>query len=189
MKDKFFRSFNAAVKERLPDGRIKLTGIRNNGQSLVVIYRDFGFVDEVEIYRTDCIGRKYTQSTCDNNGRLAIKRAGDHGSTTISVNELIYQFDRLTKGLQVVQGEYNHFVRISDRDEEFSAMAGDVCTQEQNKIHLLLTNRIKNETGLVCRVPSYGNVYSLIGKNKITIPMINQYVNIGDIQIVTDRLK
>ena len=189
MKSIFLDTFIKANKEILADGRIKMTGYRSNGQTLIIVYRDFGFIDEVEVYKTNCVGSRSVQATVDNDGRLAVKR-GDEHVTTISVNEFIWQFDRLYRGLPLVlTGEYNHFARISQRDEEFGVNAGDVCTDEQNDAHKMLTNKIYEDTGLVCRVPSYGAAYAMLGQQKIHPQMVKYYEMLGDLSILTDRLK
>lgn len=173
---------------------ITMKATLNDGQTLTIKYRDGHGIDHVEISATDKSGRA-SGASCfalyKYNKDMLVKRTYiKRRNAQFELNELIWQLNRISIGLNPVDGEYNHHYPICwvQADKEiYSIYSGDVIPDTQNKLHWNLCLKIYQATGFKCRIPSYSvPCYRLAGVETITRSVVKSLARKGYLSIMQD---
>lgn len=191
-KQLYFSKLHDVKREVLYNGKTLLSGIEGSGKTISIMYTD-GSTNVPVIYGGYFRGSKllYKQISprWSTRGSLQINRL----NTSVCVNELIYQLNRIADGEGAADGEYNHYFPVAwhQYSEVFGVRSGDVCSPEQNKLHWLLCNRIYQCTGYKVSLPSYGKAFGILGlpETKVTRRLIEACERFGWLVIMNKSVK
>lgn len=181
--------FNSILKvdryTDLSNNHVQLIAHENNGRKTIVEFSMGCHAEQVSVYSVRVDGVKVKLSPYNNGGRLSVNR----NNSSVSINELIHQFWRMSYGFPVQHGEYNHnfpacWAGIAG--EIFSPTSGQICSHEQNVAHWNCLLRIYKETGYKCSMDAYSRGCTILSNHSITREIVMEYEQYELITIIED---
>lgn len=157
---------SASLTTDIPSGITTLSAYDSVGILRLKILYEEGKQKLPEVCHYDKNGNRQSFSEARPSQNLKDNRAYMHiNGQIVLVNEVIWQLNRLAKGLPFVDGEYNHWLKHefwnpkSDKyhihdGEVFGVSAGEVASKIANGRQERFVNKIYKLTGLVVSVPN-----------------------------------
>ncbi|WIV13193.1 hypothetical protein [Proteiniborus sp. MB09-C3] len=181
VKGRYFTNIKLVKKVTNVDeqNRTVVTHMALEGNDDIIVISHIPNTNLLGIYTVSASGKKQVLTPSIRNNRTSINR----DNTSVCVNELIWQFDRIANGLDVVIGQYNHYLPVSfierlNINELFGVDSGDVVDRNQNMLHWNICNKIRIKTGLLCKISSYSNIMDVAKERDVTVEDVLKYKHI-----------
>lgn len=152
MKKQYLKNIKS-VEKSTRNGRTVYNVEHMDGSGLTLSFVEGDGQESVLMYTIDVNGvhkRLKPKPREGNRKDLVIRRE----NSTVTVNELIYQFDRVARGLPTEDGEFNHTIPVcwqtAAGGEIMSTLAGTVCDKYVNETHWRVLSHIYNRYGIMC---------------------------------------
>lgn len=151
------------------DSSIEYTATMRDGSKDVLTYFEGESTEKVKMYSLNKRGKVYLNIKPNKRGEYRVNR----NNSQTAVNEIIWQFENMWRGLPPVEGEYNHHLPICWQIKHYghevaSVDGGDVCDRHINEKHWHILARIAYDTGRQYRMASdAANLVDWLISNKI----------------------